>query len=114
MESVTIKDKNGKNIEGLAAKDFTITEDGVPQTVSFCEYQTMEEAPEPALTPAPPPPPPAVKVDQVVRTEIAPERPGDLRYRNRRLIVLYFDMGAMPTRTRCARNTPPRSSSGRR
>src|ERR1035437_5558668 len=90
VETVTVKDKNGKAVEGLAAKDFSITEDNVPQTVSFCEYQTMEETPEPALTPAPAPAPqPAAKVEPVVRTEIAPERPGDLRYRNRRLMVLY-------------------------
>ena len=36
------------------------------------------------------------KVQPVTRTQIAPETPGDLRYRNRRLLVLYFDMTSMP------------------
>jgi VWFA-related protein len=32
----------------------------------------------------------------VTQIEIAPEAPGDLRYRDRRLLGLYFDMSAMP------------------
>ena len=32
VETVGVKDKNGNPIEGLTAKDFAITEDGVPPT----------------------------------------------------------------------------------
>src|ERR1035437_4551015 len=96
VKTVTVTYKNSKTVEGLTAKDFSVTEDGEAQTVSFCEFQTMLETPEPPVTPAPAAEPVAAKVDPVVRTEIAPERPGDLRYRDRRLIVLSFDMGAMP------------------
>ena len=32
------------------------------------------------------------KVDSAVAIQIKPEAPGDLRYKDRRLIVLYFDM----------------------
>ena len=38
IEAVNIKDKQGKSIRGLTAKDFTVTEDGIEQHVSFCEY----------------------------------------------------------------------------
>jgi len=102
VETVNVKDKSGQPINGLTAKDFTVTEDGVQQNISFCEFQTMDETPEPALpaanasapvSTAQPAPPPVASVTQ---TAIAPERPGDLRYRDKRLMVLYFDMGSMP------------------
>jgi len=98
VETVSVKDKNGKPIEGLTAKDFVVTENGQPQTVSFCEYQQLDNTPLPPPVPvvvaqlsdskaAPPP---------VTTTPIAPEAPGDIRYRDRRLLALYFDMTAMP------------------
>ena len=100
LETVTVKDKNGNAIEGLTAKDFAITEDNVPQTVAFCEFQKFDDLdagelqrrPEP--TAAPPDDKP--KVAPVTGMQIMPETPGDIRYRNRRLVVLYFDMGGMP------------------
>ena len=102
---VNAKDKDGKVVEGLTAKDFVVTEDGKPQTISFCEFQKLEEALEP--TPAPAsvaaaavaataPELSAKPVASVTTNQIAAEAPGDIRYRNRRLLVLYFDMSAMP------------------
>ena len=40
-----VKDKNGNPIEGLTAKDFTVTENGVPQTIRFCEHQEFLKTP---------------------------------------------------------------------
>ncbi len=97
VETVTVKDKNGKPIEGLTAKDFVVTENGQPQTISFCEFQQLDNTPAPA-----PPPPTVAQLTQpkaapaVTSTPIAPEAPGDIHYRDRRLLALYFDMTAMP------------------
>ena len=50
VQQVTVKDKSGKPIEGLTAKDFAVTENGNPQTVAFLEFQKLEEIqPPPAL-----------------------------------------------------------------
>src|ERR1051326_3937730 len=104
---VTVKDKNGQPIEGLTAKDFTITEDGKPQDIKVFKFQRLEEEilPEPKLAPRPPaagavaaagassaPPP----VKSVTANQIAPSKPGEIKYQDRRLMVMFFDMTSMP------------------
>lgn len=103
VEIVSVKDKDGKVIEGLTAKDFVITENGVPQTISFCEFQRLDEKIEPVVappvaSPSTPTPPPAEKpkADPIAAPAIAGSAPGDIKYRDRRLMVIYFDMSAMP------------------
>ena len=57
----------------------------------------------------------SAKVDSVTHNQIAPETPGDIRYRDRRLLALYFDMTAMPVPRPVARpRRRRRSSSARR
>jgi len=94
VETVTVNDKKGNPIEGLTAKDFTITEDGAPQTIKIFDYQNL---PAKALPPLPAPAADKVKIyDRLGRTQIAPEVQGDTKYKDRRLLALYFDMTAMP------------------
>jgi VWFA-related protein len=94
IETVVVKDKKGNPIDGLTAKDFTLTEDGVPQTIRYCERQTMPSAL--SDVPLKPSGPEDIKLyNRLARTQITPETPGDVRYKDRRLLALYFDMTAM-------------------
>src|SRR5947209_16681649 len=58
VETVMVKDRNGKAVEGLTAQDFSVTEDGAPQTISFVEFERLEDVrstPAGPSTPAPAP-----------------------------------------------------------
>ncbi len=87
VRTVFVKDKAGRPVQGLTARDFTITEDGKPQGVSLCEFQTLSSPP--------------AETEPVAQPQ---SRPGAARsafsqpagyYRNRRLLAMYFDMTAM-------------------
>ena len=92
VESVLVKDKEGKPVEGLTSKDFTLTEDGIPQTIKVFEYQKLESAASglPKLSGISP------AMAKLPNTHISPSGADEGRYRNKRLLALYFDMTAMP------------------
>jgi VWFA-related protein len=101
VEDVIVRGKDGNPVTNLKASDFTITEDGKPQKISVFEFQKLEEQPSAPLAPGPDTgKEPSVlseriSVPSVTANAIAPETPGDLRYRNRRLMVMFFDMTSM-------------------
>jgi len=95
IETVTVKDKKGNPIKGLTAKDFTVTEDGVLQSIKICEEQELPETSEPL--PATPTGGEDIKIyNRLARTQISSETPGEVKYKDHRLLALYFDMSAMP------------------
>ena len=102
VEDVIVKSQNGSPVDNLKASDFLVTEDGKPQQISVFEFQKLSNeavpAPSPALQQrtqvAAAAPAPAVK--PLTAVEIAPEKPGDLKYRDKRLMVMFFDMTSMP------------------
>jgi VWFA-related protein len=94
VETVVVKDKQGKFIEGLTVKDFAVTEDGAPQKVTFCEHQDLAANASPLPVAAPGSQ--EIKIyKRLARTQISAEAPDTERYKNRRLLALYFDMSAM-------------------
>jgi VWFA-related protein len=98
VQTVTVKDRDGAPIKGLTADDFVVTEDGQPQQVAFVEYQELQNepgaTPSPAVAPRPAQAAPTVPSVTQAGFSTAPVTTG--QYRDRRLLVLYFDLSAMP------------------
>ena len=95
VEAVEVKDKQGHFIHGLSAKDFVLTEDGTPQTIRYCEHQDLSETAK-LLPPTTSATEDVTVYDRLARGQIAPETLDNERYKNRRLMALYFDMTALP------------------
>jgi VWFA-related protein len=107
---VFAKDKNGNPIEGLKPEDFTVSEDGKPQKITTFQYQELKNDPEPAeetqtksLTTRGPVLGEVKKVDvaaaavkAVTANQITPAKAGEVKYKDRRLMALFFDMTSMP------------------
>jgi VWFA-related protein len=97
VQNVTVKDKAGQPIQGLTEKDFVVLEENQPQEIAFVEYQRIASEPIVDLPePAPGPAPAEAAAASVANVEIAAPPPGNVKYQNRRLIVLYFDQSSMP------------------
>ncbi len=98
--NVSAKDKNGEPLDGLKASDFTVSEDGKPQQIKVFEFQRLEDTLLPpaelrtrtadaAATPA-------ASAQPAVAAAIAPSANGEVKYKDRRLLVLFFDLAGMP------------------
>src|SRR4051794_10582700 len=81
--NVIVRDKKGGIVEGLKPDQFTVLENGKPQTISVFEFQRLNSEP-------------ARNSPGSVATELARPVTGPLRYKDRRLLVLFFDFAGMP------------------
>ena len=97
-----VRDRSGKVIPDLKQSDFTLLEDGKPQTISVFEFQKLEGdtllPPVPAIKPvAPGPagtPPPAPRRAVPGAPSTATAAPV-IRYQDRRLVAMLFDFSSM-------------------
>lgn len=98
--NVDVRDKNGKPMEGLKASDFVLTEDDKAQKISIFEYQKLETEPLPPAEPEPAKlierPAPGAAPKPAAKPQITPSSPGQVRYKDRRLMVMFFDFSSMP------------------
>lgn len=97
VQAVTVTDRDGRPLEGLTADDFVLTEDDVPQAISLVDFQRIEPARRAssggAVDGAPAGPDITATAGAGV---ISSGGAGQVRYRDRRLLVLYFDLTALP------------------
>ena len=83
--NVIVRDKKGEIITGLKPEQFRLTENGKPQTISVFEFQKLT----------------ADKVTAAIETPRAAPQPeaevstGPLKYKDRRLLVLFFDFAGL-------------------
>jgi VWFA-related protein len=92
LVNVTVRDKNGNFLRGLKPTDFTILEDGKPQKVDSFDVEDVDAVATQDVAQAKPltgPLPPEASPN----TTPAAGAPNP--YKDRRLIVLFFDLSAM-------------------
>jgi len=93
LVNVTVRDKNGNFVRTLKPGDFTILEDNKPQKVVSFDIENIDAVAmqdvaqaKPLSSPLPQPATPAAA---------APATNSDNQFKDRRLIVLFFDLSAM-------------------
>src|SRR5262245_50735942 len=95
VQNVFVKDRDGNPIPELTEKDFVVFEDNQRQEIAFVEYQRIVNDPIVDL-PDPLPSDNAAGAQSVANVEIATPPAGSIKYQNKRLLVLYFDLSSMP------------------
>ena len=93
--NVVVRDKSGAVVRGLTQRDFTITEDGKPQTITSFDFEELDkgDVPAPAAEPQVVLP---KKPAAAAPTPNAPAAPAPIvDMHGRRLIVLFFDLSSM-------------------
>src|ERR1700722_1754773 len=91
LVNVTVRDKRGNFVQGLKPENFTIIEDNKPQNVISFDVENVDAVPATDVAQAKPLPEPAPE------SANQPPSAADAakQFKDRRLIVLFFDLSAM-------------------
>ncbi len=89
---VEATDKSGNPIQNLRKEDFTVTEDGKKQDISIFQFQELTQESEPPeelkLSDE-------LKLPEAPKTELTSPTPGQLHFKDKRLMVFYMDFSSM-------------------
>ena len=93
LVNVTVKDKSGSFVRGLKPEDFTILEDNKPQKVVSFDVENIDAVATQDVAQAKPLP--GQSAPATPTAGAAPPNSDVDRFKDRRLIVLFFDLSAM-------------------
>ena len=93
LVNVTVKDKSGNFVRGLKPEDFTILEDNKPQKVVSFDVENIDSVATQGVAQAKPLP--GQSAPATPTAAAAPSGSDVDRFKDRRLIVLFFDLSAM-------------------
>ena len=88
LVNVTVKDKSGNFVPGLKPEDFTILEDNKPQKIVSFDVENVDAIPAQDVAQAKP-------LQEGAQSTPAPAANLSSQFKDRRLIVLFFDLSAM-------------------
>jgi len=91
LVNVTVRDKNGNFVQGLKPENFTLLEDNRPQKILSFDVENVDAVPPLDVTQAKPLPEPAPEQTHPAATSANAAS----QFKDRRLIVLFFDLSAM-------------------
>jgi VWFA-related protein len=92
--NIVVRDRNGNVVRGLTRDDFTVTEDGRPQTISTFDFEEIATAPLETLPVEIPTILGSVGRAAVVPASV-PEAAPTIDMRGRRVIAMFFDLSSM-------------------
>ncbi len=95
LVNVTVRDKSGKFVPGLKSEDFTIFEDNKPQKIVSFDVENVDAVPAMDVAQAKPLPESAAGESSPAASAADAAAQSASQFKDRRLIVLFFDLSAM-------------------
>jgi VWFA-related protein len=93
LVNVTVRDKSGKFVRDLKPEDFVVLEDNKPQRIASFDVENTDALPATDVPQAT-----VVTSNETPATPVTPQTPpssNTQQYKDRRLIVLFFDLSSM-------------------